>query len=70
MAWTCLPSSRSGSSSTPPGAAGTIYAYDATGGDVLVKGYNSAGNAFSILVDDPNGSLTAANFSRADFVFA
>ncbi|WQP05267.1 calcium-binding protein (plasmid) [Sinorhizobium meliloti] len=52
------------------GAAGTIYAYDATGGDVLVKGYNSAGNAFSILVDDPNGSLTAANFSRADFVFA
>ncbi len=52
------------------GAAGTVYAYDATDGDVLVKGYDAAGTAFSILVDDPNGTLSAANFSSSDFLFA
>ncbi len=52
------------------GASGTVYAYDTTDGDVQVMGYDSAGNAFSILVDDPNGALAAANFSRSDFLFA
>lgn len=52
------------------GAAGTVYAYDITGGDVLVKGYDSSGQAFSVLVDDPNGTLSASNFASGDFLFA
>ena len=52
------------------GAKGTIYAYNDANGDVLIKGYDSSGNAFSVLIDDPLGNLSAANFSRADFMLS
>ncbi len=52
------------------GANGTVFAYDTTGGDVLIKGNDSVGRVFSILVDDPIGTLSAAQFSKADFLFA
>lgn len=52
------------------GAAGTVYAYDDPTGGVLIKGYDAAGKVFSVLVDDPANSLSASNFSSADFLFA
>lgn len=52
------------------GGPGTVYAYDDPSGDVILKAQDSAGHAFQIVVDDPNGTLSAANFSAADFTFA
>jgi Ca2+-binding RTX toxin-like protein len=52
------------------GAAGTVYAHDLSNGDVSVDVTTSAGVKFSIQVADPHHTLSAANFSAADFVFA
>ncbi|MCG5487586.1 MAG: calcium-binding protein, partial [Sinorhizobium meliloti] len=52
------------------GAAGTIFAYNEASGDVMLKGYDSTGNALSIHVDDPTNTLAASHFSSADFLFA
>ena len=54
---------------TNNGAAGSVYAYDDPGGGVLIKGYTSSGTLFSALVEDSSGSLSAASFSQADFLF-
>ena len=43
--------------------------YDQADGDVVVRGYDGAGNEISLQVEDPAGSLLASNFSSADFLF-
>ena len=52
------------------GASGTLYAYDQAGGDVLIKGQDASGKTISVMIDDPNNSLTAASFSSADFILS
>ena len=58
------------SSYSNSGAAGTVFAYDQADGDVLIWGYDGAGNEISVLVDDPTNSLLASNFTSTDFLFA
>jgi Ca2+-binding RTX toxin-like protein len=51
------------------GAPGTAFAHDLADGDVSIHVVFSAGAKFDITIADPGHTLTAANFSAADFLF-
>ena len=52
------------------GGAGTVYAHDLASGAVGLDVVTSTGIKMSIVVEDPAGTLNAASFSAADFIFA
>ena len=51
------------------GGLGTVYAYAAASGDIILNVVSSAGAEFSVTVDNENGVLQPQHFSAADFIF-
>lgn len=48
----------------------SIWAYDASLGDVVVRGELSTGEDFTIRIKDVHGTISASMFSASDFLFA